>query len=109
MSKMYSPTQIAVGTYLGGPLAAIYYLKINFDTLGKEKLSQQTTVMGALITILLIAVMPFIPASTPNSLIPILYLIPVMMLVKDHQLTKEEISIAEQRIREEMKVAQHGS
>lgn len=92
MRKMYSPRQIAIGTFFGGPLAAIYFLKGNFDTLGKDELSKKTMLIGSVVAIFLIAIMPFVPESTPNSVIPILYLIPVIMLVKSHQLTKVEIS-----------------
>ena len=91
MSEIYSPIQIAAGTYLGGPLAAIYFLKGNFDTLGKDEYSNKTILIGSIFSIILIAVIPFIPENTPNSLIPFLYLTPVMMVVKNYQLTKKEI------------------
>lgn len=91
MNKMYSPTQIAAGTYLGGPFAGIYFLKSNFDTLGQSELSKKTLLIGCIITILLIGILPFVPENTPNSLIPILYLIPVVMIVKRYQLSKEAI------------------
>jgi hypothetical protein len=91
MSKMYSPTQIGVGTFLGGPIAAIYFLKTNFDTLGKTALSKKTLQIGVMLTFALILALPFIPDSVPNNIIPIMYLIPVIMIVKNYQLTKEQI------------------
>lgn len=91
MNKMYSPVQVGVGTFLGGPIAAIYFLKTNFDTLGKATLSKKTLQIGVMLTFVLILAMPFIPDSVPNNIIPIMYLIPVIMIVKNHQLTKEQI------------------
>jgi len=91
MNKMYSPVQVGVGTFLGGPIAAIYFLKTNFDTLGKATLSKKTLQIGVMLTFVLILAMPFIPDSVPNNIIPIMYLIPVIMTVKNHQLTKEQI------------------
>ena len=91
MNKMYSPNQISLGTYLGGPFAAIYFLKRNFDALNKEDLSKKTMQIGILFSIIILAIMPFIPESTPNILIPMLYLIPVIMVVGKHQMKKEEI------------------
>lgn len=91
LNKVYSPIQIGVGTYLGGPFAAIYFLKGNFDTLGKKELSKKTLQIGLAVSLLIIAITPFVPEGTPNILIPMLYLIPVIMVVKNHQMTKEEI------------------
>lgn len=91
MIKMYSPNQISLGTYLGGPFAAIYFLKRNFDALNKEDLSKKTMQIGILFSIIILATMPFIPENTPNLLIPMLYLIPVIIVVGKHQMKKEEI------------------
>jgi hypothetical protein len=91
MKKVYSPNQIAIGTYIGGPLAAMYYLKTNFDLLNKLDLSGKVLAIGGIVTLLLLLALPFIPESLPNQIIPLMYLIPVVMIVKSHQLTKQEI------------------
>jgi hypothetical protein len=96
MNKVYSPTQIALGTFLGGPLAAIYFLKGNFDVLGKEDLSKRTLQIGMAVSLVIMAILPFLPEATPNTLIPMLYLIPVIMIVKNHQMTKDEIISADE-------------
>jgi hypothetical protein len=33
---VYSPNQAALGTFLGGPFASLYFLKTNFEVLGSE-------------------------------------------------------------------------
>jgi hypothetical protein len=92
MKKLYSPMQMSLGTYLGGPLAAIYFLKVNFDTLGKSTFSKRVTFFGSLITILLILSIPIISGYVSSSIIPMMYLFPVMFIVHKYQLSKPEIS-----------------
>ncbi len=96
MSKIYSPNQIAIGTFLGGPLAAIFFLKRNFDTLGKEELSKQTLKIGLVVSLIIIAILPYLPEATPSILIPMLYLFPTIMVVKTFQISKDEIMNAEE-------------
>ncbi len=96
MSKIYSPNQVALGTFLGGPLAAIFFLKHNFDTLGKEELAKQTLQIGIMASLVIIAVLPYLPEATPSMLIPMLYLFPTIMVVKTFQITKDEIMSAEE-------------
>ena len=91
MSKMYSPKQVGVGTFIGGPFAAIYFLKGNFDVLGKEDLSKNTLQIGLAASLLMLVIMPFIPDATPDMLLPMLYIIPTLIVVKNHQMTKEQI------------------
>lgn len=92
MKKVYSPVQIWMGTFIGGPFAAMYFLKSNFDILGKPLLSKITIQIGLAASILLLLVLPFLPENFPNNIIPIIYFVPVVMVVKQHQLTKKEIS-----------------
>lgn len=96
MKQVYSPVQIGIGTYLGGPFAAMYFLKSNFDALEKHDYSKMTIQIGALVSVLLFLILPFLPESFPNNVIPIAYLIPVLLVVKKHQLTKEDISESEE-------------
>ena len=94
--KMYSPMQITMGTILGGPLAAMYFLKSNFDALLKFDESKRTIIISILVSIALIAVIPFLPKKFPNTIIPILYLTPALWINKKHQLTKESILKSEE-------------
>lgn len=73
MRKIFSTFQIGYGSYLGGPFAAIYFLKKNFDTMGKEKEAQNTFVLGIIGSIALLFTLPFLPDTFPNSLLPIIY------------------------------------
>ncbi|MGX9417354.1 hypothetical protein ACXJY6_05145 [Vibrio sp. RC27] len=89
--KVYSPMQISIGTYLGGPLAAIYFLKVNFDTLGKKQFSNRTLFYGSLIVLCLILLVPFLSLHLSSSIIPLLYLFPTMFIAHKYQLTRDKI------------------
>lgn len=91
-TKLYSPMQVSLATYLGGPLSAIYFLKVNFDALGKSTFAKRVTFFGALITILLIFAIPVISSHLSSSIIPLLYLFPVMFVVHKYQMSKIDIS-----------------
>lgn len=95
MSKVYSPIQVQAGTFIGGPLAAIYFLRGNFTALGMENEAKKTLQIGLALSLLLVLVLPYIPEATPGMLIPLLYFAPVAMIVKKHMLTKEDIEISE--------------
>ena len=92
---MYSPAQISLGTYLGGPLAAMYFLKSNFDALSKPDESKRIVIICILVTIALLAILPFLPKKFPNMIIPLMYLLPVIWVNKKYQLTKQAIQESE--------------
>ena len=96
MKKVYTPIQIVLGIFLGGPFAAIYFLKSNFDILGKEDFSKRTLQIGLVFSLVILVALPFLPDATPNSVISVLYLIPVILTVQKYQLTKEEIANSEE-------------
>lgn len=91
MKKLYTPTQIALATYLAGPFAAIFFLKRNFEALGKETFARKTLRIGLLLSFLLLIIQPFLAEVAPGVVLPVLYLVPVIMVVKNHQMTKDEI------------------
>ena len=88
---LYSPAQVGVGTFIGGPFAAIYFLKSNFDALDKGDLSRRVMIIGGIFSCVFLAALPFFPENIPNNVIPMLYLIPVMLTVRKLQPTKKEI------------------
>jgi hypothetical protein len=45
-SKIYSPNQVGLGTFFGGPLAAVYFLKKNFDAVDNSATAEKTVIIG---------------------------------------------------------------
>ena len=96
MRNVYSPRQIIAATFIGGPLAAAYFLKKSFESINKNDLAKKTFYGYLILSAIIIVISPFLPDETPNMLIPIAYLIPVVMILKEHYLTKTQISDSEE-------------
>jgi hypothetical protein len=72
-AKIFSPGQIALATFLGGPLAATNMLRSNFRTVGDREGARKAALTGWLFTLLLISILPFLPKHFPNIVIPVAY------------------------------------
>lgn len=96
MRSTYSPRQIQVATFLGGPLAAAYFLKQSFEAIDRKDLAKKFFFAYLIISAIILVILPFLPEETPNNIIPLVNLIPVVMLLKKHYLTKAEITESEE-------------
>jgi hypothetical protein len=94
-TKLYSPNQVAASAFFGGPIAAIYVLWRNFRTVGNDNAARQTVWIGAGLFILLLAVLPFLPESFPNSALPAGYTVAAFTIARTYQMSKEAISASE--------------
>ena len=94
--KLYSPNQVAVSSFLGGPFAMVYVLKKNFDALGNEKESKKVFIWGVVFNVLLFAVLPFLPEHFPNYAIPIGYTVGAQMAAEKFQMSKKAILDSDQ-------------
>lgn len=92
---VYSPTQAALGSLLGGPFASLYFLKTNFEVLKNENRKKNTIVLGSIIIFSLLLISPFLPDDFPNTVIPLLTVAITRALVEKFQFTKEDIEISE--------------
>ncbi len=96
ISKILSPTQIVGGSFWGGPIAAVFYLRRNYLVLGKEDFAQKTLVFGGLFIVLLLGILPFIPEQFPKFIIPALYCLSARQIATTTQLEKEQIEQSEE-------------
>lgn len=75
--KFYSQRAITIATYFGGPLAAGYLVKKNFEVLDQPDHAQKSLIIGIVSTLLLFAGIFSIPApiidKIPQPLIPLIY------------------------------------
>ena len=83
--KIYSVNQIGCGTFLGGPLAAIYMFKKNFAVAGNKNAERNTFLIGWLFVLFLIAIIPFLPKSFPHVVIPIFYTVYASVTAKKYK------------------------
>ncbi len=94
--KLYSPRQAYVGSFLGGPLAAMYVLKKNFDVLGNKSGSRKTLIWGGLlIAIYFVTTGVFLVEAPsfnfPNYVLPIAYSLLTLGIVEKYQMSKKAI------------------
>lgn len=73
----YSQRAITIATYFGGPLAAGYLVKKNYETLEQPDNARKSLIIGIVSTLLIFAGIFSIPEDIidkiPNTLIPLIY------------------------------------
>jgi hypothetical protein len=77
IKKLYSKKSIGIATYLGGPLAAGLLIRKNCIALNNDKQGLNALLIGTGSTLLLIAILLFIPErildKIPSPIIPMIY------------------------------------
>ena len=94
--KIYSPNQVAFGSFVGGPLAVMFVLWSNFRALGNDLGARQTLIWGALFVLLLFLVVPFLPDMPPSMALPVAYALTARHVAEKYQLSKTAIQESEQ-------------
>ncbi len=79
-SRLYSQAQIAVGTFLGSPLAAGWFMARNHRELGQDELATQAMWWGVAGAIVMMIIAFLLPENFPNSILPIAFTIAVHRL-----------------------------
>ncbi len=95
MKRVYSPTQAAMGAFLGGPLASIICLRHNYKVLGNSAGENSVIRYGVVSLIVLLFALPFLPEKFPNMLIPLATIIATRSIVEKHQFTKQAIQASD--------------
>ena len=88
---IYTPFQVRLASFIGGPFAAVYTLHHNFKRLGKLRETRLTRYWGGGFIIALFAVIPFLPDKFPNTVIPLGYTLAAGSIAASRQLSKEAI------------------
>lgn len=88
---IYSPGQVVAGTFLGGPVGLIYFLRANFITLGNERLAKMSLAGGAILMLALWVLLLLLPAGFPSFPITIAYMVVGQQVAIKHQMTRQAI------------------
>jgi len=87
--KFYSQKAIGIATFIGGPLAAGYLIRENFNTISKPDEGKKSLIIGIISTILLFGGIFIIPENImdkiPNQLLPLIYTGLVYLIVEHYQ------------------------
>ena len=70
---IYSILQLGLLAFFGGPFAAIYSLKKNFDVLENEKASMIMIICGALCALIFPIIVLYWPDTVPKIVIPAVF------------------------------------
>jgi hypothetical protein len=90
--KVYSPSQVAVGSFCGGPFAAVYLLWKNFQALGRSTAARQTLIWGVVFLLAMFASLPLLPDSFPNYAIPVAYALAAGFVADKYQMSKAAVA-----------------
>lgn len=88
---LYTSRQAGVGTFLGGPLAGIYMLYLNFEAINEPDLAKSTLVIGGVCCLAMVVVLPFLPDRFPGPAFPVAYTMAMIRLMKHYQFDKNYI------------------
>ena len=91
-TPIYSPRQVSAGSFLGGPIALVYFLRNNFQRLGNNAAAAQTLLWGILFNIAILASIPFLPKHFPHYVIPLAYSLAAQGIAGAKQMKKESIA-----------------
>ena len=88
---VYSPTQVRVAAFFGGPFATVYTLWKNFHALDNAASANKTLVWGAVFVVALFIAMPVLPDGFPNVAIPVAYMLAAGGIAEKFQMPKQAI------------------
>ena len=90
--KIYSPNQVFAAAFLGGPMAMVYVLWKNFQTLENPHGMHQILFWGAIFVIALLLLSPLLPNSWLDFVIPFAYPLAAWSLAESFQMSKQAIA-----------------
>jgi hypothetical protein len=90
--KVYSPIQVLAASFLGGPMAMVYVLWKNFETLDNPHGMHQILFWGSIFIIALMLFSPLLPNSWLDYVIPFAYPLAAWSLAESFQMSKQAIA-----------------
>jgi len=90
--KIYSPNQVLAASLLGGPIAMVYVLWKNFQTLENPHGMQQILFWGSIFVIALLLFSPLLPNNWVGFVIPLAYPLAARSLAESFQMSKQAIA-----------------
>jgi len=93
--KVYSPNQVLAASFLGGPMAMVYVLWRNFQTMQNPHGMQQILLWGSLFIAALMLFAPLMTATWPDYVLPFAYSFAAWRLAQTYQMPKPVIAASE--------------
>jgi hypothetical protein len=98
IKPMYSPDQIGISTFVGGPLAGAHLVWANFNSLGKPELARLTTIISVA-TLFVLVILGFLLGGknhSGNLILPLLVGLAAKQVANTYQLKKAAIADSEE-------------
>ena len=92
--KVYTPPQVGIATFLGGPIAGSLLLASNYATLGRRSARTQALVWGVVGTAAALAVALVLPKNIPHSSLPVTYTAALYHFAKTSQVGDYQTRLA---------------
>ena len=89
--KVFSPTQAALGAFIGGPIASVYFVKQNYESLNNPALANKVLTFGGAVVVAIVASLPFLPDNFPKMLIPLLTVVLTRVMVEKYQFSRKDV------------------
>jgi hypothetical protein len=93
--KLYSPTQVLIAAFIGGPFATVYVIWKNFRSLGNQKAAQEALIWGIVFVAAILISLPILPDKFPNYAIPIAYSVGARFFAEKYQMSREAIAASD--------------
>jgi len=97
--RIYTPFQVRLASFLGGPIAAVYTLHQNYSRFENPVRAKQTLWFGIGFCLLLTAALPFLPDKFPQQILPLIYSLAAGAIANSYQLTKDSIKTSDKYAR----------
>ncbi len=89
MKKLYAQNAITVATFFGGPVAAGFLMKKNYEQFGQREKAQKAFFIGIITTLLIFAGIFALPVTIidkiPSAIIPAVYTAVIYFIVENSQ------------------------
>jgi hypothetical protein len=79
---LYSPHQVSVAAFIGSPLAAAWFLRLDFLALGDPRRAAQMIYRGVAFTVVVLTIAYFLPENFPNVAFPFFYSLAISLYAK---------------------------
>lgn len=95
-TRIYTSSQVALGSLFGGPIAALFFIHQNFQALRKNREASLTLMLGAIAIVAFLLTLPFLPENFPGLVIPLAYTLLATSAARHWHPSKETIASGKQ-------------
>lgn len=91
-TRLYTPTQVALGTFFGGIVGFVWFLRENFVALGNTDAARNTVLGGVALLVVVLGIGFALPRGGGSIGIAIAMMALARWIAERHQMTKDAIA-----------------